>query len=1353
MIGNPFPGPQPYRASDRSRFHGREEMAYHLEGYVLANACVTVYGPSGAGKSSLVQAAVLPALVDKQEIRVVRVDGWPEDQDPTTWLADALYHGLELGERPGGVGAADALLAAVQRAARRSPRLVVVYLDQMEQLLYASRDARASAAFFDCLNRLVELPIRNLRVVLSLREDYLGRFRDYLRDQRRVLDHGFRVGPLTVAELCQAVCHAAASGEPPQIWEPDAMRSLMIQVRVPGQAATEEAEGQAAYAQIVCRALFQERAEGGGAGSEIEAEPILQRYLEATLAGLGGLRAAADRLLEDHLVTVDGSRTLRTEKELLRVLPAEQLLPVLAALEGAAILHAEEHQGSRYFEIGHDWLARKVFDQRSQREQAEAKRKERAEAAARIAHAHARRRQFAGIAIGAIVFAVWAYGRKLYAEGLQRDALKARDEASDLRILAGVRELWVRGQLAWAVKLLPEVKHPEALRGWVELANDALESNALRATLRGHGDALSAAAWSPDGKRVLTASADRTALIWSADGTGMPIPLRGHQGPLLSAAWSPDGQRVLTSSEDKTARIWSADGKELTALTGHEGPVTWAAWSPDGKRVVTASGDGKGRVFRADGTGKAEVVLEGHEDRLTSAAWSPDGKRVVTTSLDKTARIFRADGTGKADAVLTHDGPVTWAAWSPDSGRVVTASTDATARIWDAVTGRELTRLLGHRGVVYHAAWSPDGTRVATASDDRTARVWDAGGKGQLESLEGHTGAVLFVSWSPDGKRVATASVDRTARVFSAADGDDLLRLTGHEAPVLSVTWSPDGSRLLTASHGRALDHTAKVWSAAEPGSPRDVPSFHDAFIDPTGQRVVGAYDDGARVFRVDAAHLALDPAPGAALAVRDTWVTCAAPSPDGARVVVASLDGKARVFHADGTGDPVMLVGHTDAVRSAAWSPDGARVVTASDDRTARVFRADGTPEAVLKGHEDWLTSASWSPDGKRVVTTSRDGTARVGSADGTGAPTAVMRAHQGPVYWAAWSPDGRRIVSTSEDRTARIWSADGSGEPRVLKHDAAVLRAIWSDDGQRVATSSADGTVSVWSAVDERPPVVLAGRTPALAMAFIEGGKELLTLATDDGVHVWSLDVDALKQRLLDAHADCLPPDVRADYLPESAAEARSGFEACERGHHREPLPGERKEPPEPGERRVKLLVAPGDATVEIDGFPGARWDGMIELVGKVGQPYRVRVSSRDAQRHGEARVTLLESGASPPRLDLATMKDAPGTSVAGTLARAPSVGALDAADAADDAAEDRPSGPALLFRPPRLPPHVAGLPSLLSVLPAAAGGGGLPRPPWADGRPGPPLPGPPHPPELPGPPRLPVLRGPFHPRPPGR
>jgi WD40 repeat protein len=111
--------------------------------------------------------------------------------------------------------------------------------------------------------------------------------------------------------------------------------------------------------------------------------------------------------------------------------------------------------------------------------------------------------------------------------------------------------------------------------------------------------------------------------------------------------------------------------------------------------------------------------------------------------------------------------------------------------------------------------------------------------------------------------------------------------------------------------------------------------------------------------------------------------------------------------------------------VNSAAFSPDGERIVTASGDKTARVWSADGTGEPlVLRGHEDAVWSAAWSPDGKRIVTASEDNTVRVRNADGTGEPLVLIGGAQHAFNRAAWSPDGKSIAAASDDKTVWVWT-----------------------------------------------------------------------------------------------------------------------------------------------------------------------------------------------------------------------------------------------------------------------------------------------------------------------------------------
>jgi eukaryotic-like serine/threonine-protein kinase len=424
-------------------------------------------------------------------------------------------------------------------------------------------------------------------------------------------------------------------------------------------------------------------------------------------------------------------------------------------------------------------------------------------------------------------------------------------DPQDRRLIAGVRSgsqsnIWdlESGKLLTVGSKHHEIVHDVAFHpqensfgvvtkdGVVEL-HDADSGNLMR-SFHGHAVRVWSLAFSPNGKRLATASADRTVKIWTLDRAN-PWPIAQSNTGARCLSLTRDGKRLATGEEDGSLTIHDLSKRDIVwhrkgdaegvdgdaardpARVSPEGTAIEAvAMAPAGDRVAASFHSGS-RVLVWDVECReriAEVSID--SSFVTQIMFSPDGGTLSVAHEDGTItefetklwnvlRKFRAHGARLNDIAYSHDGNLL--ASGGDEGEV---------KLWDRQ--RRLVRQVVEptRSVIWGVAFSADDRHLAACGRALTATVWEVDSGRQTRTLAGHKSDINQIAFSPDGRSLATASDDGTLRLWDLATGQQICTLLQQAEPVHGVAFSPDGKALISTS----LLHSPSavlVWSAIAP--------------------------------------------------------------------------------------------------------------------------------------------------------------------------------------------------------------------------------------------------------------------------------------------------------------------------------------------------------------------------------------------------------------------------------------------------------------------------------------------------------------------------------------------------------
>ncbi len=554
-------------------------------------------------------------------------------------------------------------------------------------------------------------------------------------------------------------------------------------------------------------------------------------------------------------------------------------------------------------------------------------------------------------------------------------------------------------------------------------------------TLKGHENWVCAIAFSSDGKRLLSGSADRMIKLWDVETSECLQTFAGHGNWVMSVVFSPDGKLLASGSADRTIKLWDVKtGECLQTLEGHKHGVWSVAFSPDGKTLASASADRTIRLWDVR-TGECVRSLKGHEHGVWSIAFSPDGKTLASGSADQTVRLWAMD-TGDCQQVLSgHHNWVWMVAFSPDGKTLASGSADQTVRLWAVKKGQCLRVLTGHSNWVWSVAFSPDGRYLTSGSEDRTLRLWDLSSGRCLKSLQGSSNWVWSVAFSADGKTLASGQGDRLVHLWDTNTQAPLETLSGAQKAIWSVAFSPDDRWVASGNedgkvnlwdtstgitHARTTyqlaGHTKAIWSVA---------------FDPKGNTLAsGSADQSIKLWDIKTKRCRQT------LTGHEHWVCSVAYHPQRNLLASGSYDRTIKLWDL-GTGECLETwQGHTSGLWCIAFSPEGDFLASSGIDQTIRLWNvSSGECQQILTGHENWVMSVAISPDGRWIASGSADHTVRLWDAS-SGELVHALTGHSNSVWSVAFSPNGQQLASGSDDKTIKLWSVETGNCLKTLKN-----------------------------------------------------------------------------------------------------------------------------------------------------------------------------------------------------------------------------------------------------------------------------------------------------------------------------
>lgn len=1034
----PYRGLEVFREQDQRFFLGRDAVVQRLLDKLNKSRFLAVLGPSGSGKSSVVQAGLIPHLRDNslvtlftpqerpiEELAFALRKCYPENHmSPVEQLIKRLK---ESGE--------NIHYIAREILENDDKKNLVIVIDQFEELFTQTRSEEERRQFIFAVLHAVEVSKGPVKIILTIRSDFMGKCAFYPDLNMYVSDYFFQVEPMSEEELRSAIEEPArkvrlhfeeglvnrilkdVKGAPAEL--PLLEHALLeLYDRRKGNQLTSQAydeiggiEGalvkraESEYEKLddfkkeILRKMFVLRLVQSGEGTE----DTRRKATKDELLAIGGDSRIAEEVLNQwtnaRLITV--TRDLIRQKDMVEV-AHEALIRKWDRIQAWMAEHREEAR-----QMG-------ILRQAALEWQQADKKKDYLFQGVRLIQMESNLKSYSGdLTKPEIEFVNACISRREALEKEKKKKQKKKLLAAWSFVIVILMALVSSLYLLYNLNVKEQAaKYQLAVNLWENARNSREKGNKLVA-MHKYAEAL----------RLNQGPGFNKLILFDMNDLWLPYALQYlflHEDKILGAQFNFDGTKILAWSDDNAVCLWNVNtGKQIGQALKHNNAVCGATFNKDGTRILTSCSDGIARLWDVSTCKQIEPALK-HDGTVRGAIFNRDETQILTWSSDETARLWDASTGYQIMPALKHNGPVEGAIFNKDETRILTWSADKTAKLWNAKTGAQIKPDFNHEYPVGKATFNKDETRILTWNY-RHAKLWNVktGVQDGLGLKNMGYYKLAFAYFYEDEALVLTLYKDGTDNVWDVRTGKSFATDMIFQIKFEKECEKEDTENIVELygakayqwdiSIGKQIGPELKFWKFD-----RNMIYNRDRtrFLSWGSDRIAKLYLNAGLQFEV---MFDID------CCLQNYTVN------SNKLIVLTHFDEKSKLFVLDLKSREKILkpLNHINLLLTRSiLNKTGTRILTWSDNKITRLWDTKtGKQIGLPMKHDNEVNGAIFNFTESAILTWSEDRTAKLWDVN-TGEQIGPSLKHDENIYGATFNADETLILTWDSKENARLWN-----------------------------------------------------------------------------------------------------------------------------------------------------------------------------------------------------------------------------------------------------------------------------------------------------------------------------------------